>query len=188
VLSLLGDSGSGKTTLAVRLVSTWTSRGLRVGYVKHASHGFEMDRPGKDTDRVAAAGADGVAVTGPGGFAYLERGDPRDPADVVARCFRDRDVVVLEGFRSHGFPAVVVVGPEDPAPARERTRGRVLAVLAPRAPRAPAARARAAGTPRTFVFGREAALARHVEVVLGLRARGRGAAGRIVTRGSRRVP
>ena len=31
--------------------------------------------------------------------------------------FADRDVVVLEGFRSHGSPTVVVAGEGNPRPA-----------------------------------------------------------------------
>jgi molybdopterin-guanine dinucleotide biosynthesis protein B len=169
LLSLLGASGTGKTALATSLVARWTQAGLRVGYLKHASHGFEVDRPGKDTDRVASAGAAGVAVTGPGGFAYLERGEPRDPKDVVETLFADRDVVVLEGFRAHGFPAVVVAGEGDPGPALAEARGPVLALLVPAAT---AEVARAAGTVPVFGSGEGEALAAHLEVVLGLRSAG----------------
>ncbi len=142
VVSLLGVSGAGKTTLAAALVKRWRAAGLRVGYVKHASHGFEMDRAGKDTHRLTRAGAAGVAVTGPGGWAYVERGDPAEPDVLVERLFADCDVVVAEGFRSHGYPAVVVLGDDaegaDPAAALTgalaatlaEARGPVLAILA----------------------------------------------------------
>jgi molybdopterin-guanine dinucleotide biosynthesis protein B len=169
VVSLLGASGTGKTTLATALVARWVRTGLRVGYVKHASHGFEVDRPGKDTDRVADAGAAGVAVTGPGGFALLERGAPHDPEDVVARHFADRDVVVLEGFRAHGLPAVVTAGEGDPRAALAAARGPVLALLVARAPEEGA---RAAGPVPVFAAAGTEALAAHLEEVLGLRAAG----------------
>ena len=130
LVSLLGASGSGKTTLAAALVRHWTASGLRVGYLKHASHGFEMDRPGKDTALLTEAGAAGVGVAGPDGVAYLERGTPAAPDTLVARWFADRDIVLLEGFRAHGHPAVVLVGPSDPATAVGEARGPVLAVVA----------------------------------------------------------
>jgi molybdopterin-guanine dinucleotide biosynthesis protein B len=166
LVSLLGDSGSGKTTLAAALLSRWSRAGLRAGYLKHASHGFEMDRAGKDTNRALSCGAAGVAVTGPGGFAYLEDGEPRDPAEVVRAFFADRDVVVLEGFRAHGFPAVVLLAGGDPARSLAEARGPLLAVVAPEGGGAvPAAR-------DAPVFAREEgeALAAHLERVLGLRA------------------
>lgn len=123
VVSLLGPSGSGKTTLAAALVGRWTRQGRRVGYVKHASHGFDVDRQGKDSARVAEAGAVGVALTGPGGFAYLERGEPRDAREIVAAHFADRDVVVLEGFRGEGYPAVVLPGAQPAARALAEATG-----------------------------------------------------------------
>jgi molybdopterin-guanine dinucleotide biosynthesis protein B len=165
VLSLLGPSGSGKTTLAAALVARWTRAGRRVGYVKHASHGFDVDRPGKDSARVTEAGAAGVALTGPGGFAYLERGEPLDPRAIVASHFADRDVVVLEGFRGAGFPAVVLPGGQPAERALAEATGPLLALAGEGEDVAAAAAAR--GVPR---FDRDAvdALAAHLERALGL--------------------
>lgn len=168
LVSLLGVSGSGKTTLAALLVHRWSLQGLTVGYVKHASHGFEMDRAGKDTDRVASAGAAGIAVTGPGGTAFVVRGEPEAPEAIVERFFPDHDVVVLEGFRAAGFPSVVVVGDAEPAVAVAEARGPVLAVIAG----ASGLEAAVASARGALVFGRYDAdgLALHLERVLGLRA------------------
>ena len=165
VVSLLGPSGSGKTTLAAALVGRWARQGRRVGYVKHASHGFDVDRPGKDSARVAEAGAVGVALTGPGGFAYLERGEPRDAREIVAAHFADRDVVVIEGFRGAGYPAVVLPGAQPAARALAEATGAVLAVVGDGADAESAAAARA--VPR---FSRDDvdALGAHLERVLGL--------------------
>ncbi len=177
IVSLLGASGSGKTTLAAALVRRWSGAGLRVGYLKHASHGFHMDRPGKDTDRVAEAGARGVAVTGPGGLAYVERGEPADPTDLVARFFADRDAVVLEGFRTAGFPAVVVLAEagaadDDPAAAVAEARGPLLAVVSPAARLAAARAATRAATKDAPVFeaGDVTGIAAHLESALRLRS------------------
>lgn len=151
LVALVGPSGAGKTTLAAALVRRWTAQGLRVGYVKHASHGFEMDRPGKDTDRLAGAGAAGVAVSGPTGTAFLERTESRDPVALVARFFPSADVVVVEGFREAGLPSLVLTGDREPAAAVSEARGTVLAVVAP-VGRLAAARACAGGA---AVFDRD---------------------------------
>jgi len=169
LVSLLGVSGSGKTTLAAALVRRFTGAGRRVGYVKHASHGFDMDRPGKDTARLTDAGAAGVAVAGPDGIAYLERGVLASPDLLVARWFADRDLVVLEGFRSHGYPAVVLVGAALPATAVREARGPVLAVVA--GPDGPDEATRgAAGSAPVFARDDVEGLATHLEAVLGLGA------------------
>jgi len=53
-----GKSNSGKTTLLVKIIREAKRRGWRVAILKHDVHGFEMDKPGKDTWRHAQAGAD----------------------------------------------------------------------------------------------------------------------------------
>ena len=57
-LGFVAPSGSGKTTLLRELVPILRERGLRVGYLKHAHHSFDLDVPGKDSYEVRAAGAD----------------------------------------------------------------------------------------------------------------------------------
>ena len=41
-------SGSGKTTLIEKIVAILKSKGLRVAVIKHASAGYDLDKPGKD--------------------------------------------------------------------------------------------------------------------------------------------
>ena len=63
VISFIGRSGVGKTTYLEKLIAELKKRGYRVGVIKHDIHGFEMDRPGKDTWRHAQAGADVVWIS-----------------------------------------------------------------------------------------------------------------------------
>ncbi len=62
VLGIVGWSGSGKTTLVTKLIPLLRVRGMTVSTVKHTHHGFDMDRPGKDTYRHREAGAHEVLV------------------------------------------------------------------------------------------------------------------------------
>ncbi len=57
VLGISGWSGSGKTTLLTGLLPELIGRGLTVSTIKHAHHGFDVDRPGKDSHRHREAGA-----------------------------------------------------------------------------------------------------------------------------------
>ena len=57
VLAVCGFSGAGKTTLLESAIPRLIERGLTVAVVKHDAHGFEVDRPGKDSDRLFRAGA-----------------------------------------------------------------------------------------------------------------------------------
>ena len=65
IIGLVGWSGSGKTTLLTELLPLLRSAGLSVSTVKHTHHGFDMDRPGKDSYRHREAGAHEVMVVIP---------------------------------------------------------------------------------------------------------------------------
>ena len=45
VLGIVGWSGSGKTTLLVAVLPMLRAAGLTVSTIKHAHHGFDIDRP-----------------------------------------------------------------------------------------------------------------------------------------------
>ena len=60
-----GPSNSGKTTLIERLIPKLREAGIRVGTVKHAHEGSDIDHPGKDSWRHAQAGAHAVTVIAP---------------------------------------------------------------------------------------------------------------------------
>ncbi len=62
VLGFAAYSGNGKTTLIEGLIPLLAARNLKVSVIKHSHHGFEADRPGKDSDRYRRAGATGVQV------------------------------------------------------------------------------------------------------------------------------
>lgn len=110
-IAFVGKSDSGKTTLCIRVISALSGRGLRVGGVKYfGRHDFDMDIPGKDSYRFGEAGACQVAVCSDGAFAQkmpLER--PMEQDEVVERMGDDLDIVVIEGHRVAGVPAMQVL-------------------------------------------------------------------------------
>ncbi|MHC4599458.1 MAG: molybdopterin-guanine dinucleotide biosynthesis protein B [Planctomycetota bacterium] len=109
VVSIVGRSGSGKTVFLNGLIPALKARGHAVGTIKHHAHELGADRPGSDTNRHFEAGADRVALSGPGQIAYFERaGGERPPAEVVRRFFPGLDLVVTEGFKRGPFPKIEV--------------------------------------------------------------------------------
>lgn len=112
ILGIVGWSGSGKTTLITALLPVLRARGLRISTVKHAHHGFDMDRPGKDTFRHRVAGAHEVLVTSTRRWALLHEVDGPEPRlpDLLTR-LEPVDLVLVEGFKTHPFPKLEVHRP-----------------------------------------------------------------------------
>lgn len=108
VVSFVGRSNSGKTTLVARLIVELKARGLRVGVIKHAHHGFDLDKEGSDSAMYGESGADGVMLASPTGMAML-RPDPADSdLDRLLDFFRDMDLVITEGFKQTDKPKIEV--------------------------------------------------------------------------------
>jgi ABC-type dipeptide/oligopeptide/nickel transport system ATPase subunit len=57
VFGLTGVSNSGKTTLEEELIAWFRFESNTVSTIKHAHQGFDIDKPGKDSFRMRAAGA-----------------------------------------------------------------------------------------------------------------------------------
>ena len=113
IFGLVGRSGSGKTTLMERLVPLIRAEGLTVSTVKHAHHGFDIDKPGKDSWRHREAGAEEVLLISGGRWALLH--EVRDEAEPVLEDLLPRlapvDLVLVEGFHTHGLPSIEVHRP-----------------------------------------------------------------------------
>lgn len=105
---VVGASGSGKTMLIERVVPHLHRRGFAVGTVKHASGGFEVDRPSKDLARHFAAGATTTLLVGPEEQARCRRAVPEPLSVLVTSLFAGCDVVLAEGFSWERGPKLVV--------------------------------------------------------------------------------
>jgi molybdopterin-guanine dinucleotide biosynthesis protein B len=103
----VGKSESGKTTLIEKLIPELKQRGFRIGIVKHAHHGFDMDRKGKDSYRHRQAGADSVMIASPGQFAMLKT-VPGECLDDLVPYFSDVDLLITEGFKSDHAPKIEI--------------------------------------------------------------------------------
>ncbi len=102
-IGFIGYSNSGKTTLIEKLIPRLRARGLAVSAIKNAHHGFDMDRPGKDSYRYREAGAGQVLISTTERWALLTE-TPRGHAtleDLLAQ-LAPCDLVIVEGFKSEG--------------------------------------------------------------------------------------
>lgn len=114
VCGIVGDSGAGKTRLVEQLTAALSARGLHVGYLKHAAHGLDPDRPGSDSARVQAAGATTTRVVGPEEIVQRRAQRPGQPPldtshlDVEVAALTGCDVVLVEGYSRAQHPKIRV--------------------------------------------------------------------------------
>jgi molybdopterin-guanine dinucleotide biosynthesis adapter protein len=101
IFGIAGWSGSGKTTLLVKLIPELTSRGLKVSTIKHAHHGFDFDKPGKDSYEHRVAGASEVMITSDNRWALMRelRDEPEPTLAECAAHMSDVDLLLVEGFK-----------------------------------------------------------------------------------------
>lgn len=100
-IGLAGWSGAGKTTLIARLIPELNRRGFSVSTIKHAHHGFDVDRPGKDSYQHRAAGAAEVLIASPNRIALMRelRGAPEPTLAELLALLAPVDLVLIEGFK-----------------------------------------------------------------------------------------
>lgn len=97
-------SGTGKTAYLERLIPCLNQLGLTAAVVKHDVHGLALDRPGKDSHRLFAAGAEATAVVC-GGEVLLHRSAEPSLEEVLA-LLPPTDLVLVEGFKASSYPKI----------------------------------------------------------------------------------
>jgi len=110
IIGLAGWSGSGKTTLITKLIPCLLARGVKVSTLKHAHHGFDLDRPGKDSFMHRAAGATEVLISSAMRWAILHELRAEEEWDLGALVAKMApvDLVLVEGFKRDAFPKLEI--------------------------------------------------------------------------------
>jgi molybdopterin-guanine dinucleotide biosynthesis protein B len=130
VFGIAGWSGSGKTTLLEKLIPCFTARGLKVSVIKHAHHGFDIDRPGKDSYRHREAGATEVLLACHDRWALMHerRAEGEIGLDELLGRLAPCDLVLIEGFKQEPVPKLEVYRPENGKPPLFPDRPDIVAV------------------------------------------------------------
>ncbi len=112
IVSVVGFSGSGKTTFIEKLIPRLTIRNIRVGTLKHDVHGFEMDKPGKDSWRHKHAGAVVSVISSPGQIGMVKDVDHDYNPDELKWLFKGAQIILAEGYKRQNRPKLEVFRPE----------------------------------------------------------------------------
>jgi molybdopterin-guanine dinucleotide biosynthesis protein B len=110
IVGLAGWSGSGKTTLITKVLPVLIGRGLKVSTLKHAHHGFDLDKPGKDSFMHRASGATEVIISSERRWAVLHELRGEEEWDLTALLTKASpvDLVLVEGFKREPFPKLEI--------------------------------------------------------------------------------
>ena len=131
-IGVVGESDSGKTTVIAGLLHRLAREGVRAAALKHAAHGFDLERAGSDSQRMFAAGAAMVIAAGPTETVLRLDGSLDAPDRLIALAVAVAEeawgappvLVLMEGFE-HPLRPVIHVGRQKPGAAA----GQILAAL-----------------------------------------------------------
>jgi molybdopterin-guanine dinucleotide biosynthesis protein B len=129
-------SGIGKTTLLTQLVPALAARGLKVSFIKHAHHAFDIDHPGKDTYRIRESGAVQTLIGSRHRWALMTELSHTDPdrqepdlAELLPHIDTSIvDLILVEGFKQEPIPKIEVYRPSVGAPLLAASDPTIVAV------------------------------------------------------------
>ncbi|MCQ2559249.1 MAG: molybdopterin-guanine dinucleotide biosynthesis protein B [Clostridia bacterium] len=103
-----GFSNSGKTTVIEKLIQELKQRGIKTAAIKHASHGYQRDIPGKDSSRFYQAGAAQVLVAGQEGFSLHQACSAPPQLRDLLPLLQKVDLILVEGFKEEAGLKIAV--------------------------------------------------------------------------------
>ena len=110
IFGFAGFSGAGKTTLIEQLIPRFVMEGLKVSLIKHAHHGFDLDKPGKDSFRFRESGALEVMLVSDHRWVLMHelRGQAEPSLEEQMARMSPCDLVLVEGFKATAIPKLEV--------------------------------------------------------------------------------
>ncbi|UCE97478.1 MAG: molybdopterin-guanine dinucleotide biosynthesis protein B [Dehalococcoidia bacterium] len=109
IISIVGKSNSGKTTFIEKMVRELKRKHYKVAVVKHDTHGFDIDHPGKDTWRMAQAGSDIVMISSPNKMAMIKKTSNEYTLDQLQVQIMDEvDIILTEGYKNGNKPKIEI--------------------------------------------------------------------------------
>lgn len=114
VISIVGSVKSGKTFFIENLVVEMKRRKYKVAAMKHTSHSFEFDQPGKDSYLLKECGSDAGGIFSSDRIALVK--DFKGEENILKLAFDyfyDMDLVLIEGYRKAKLPKILILSSTD---------------------------------------------------------------------------
>ncbi len=111
VISIVGTSNAGKTILLANIIPILTTRGFRVGVIKHHGHRYgHKTHSRSDTAIIRDSGAAVTILVGPG----INDGDIPPQEVIKNEMIGKVDLVLTEGYKNGPFPKIGISWPGRP--------------------------------------------------------------------------
>ncbi len=114
VISIVGVPNSGKTFFIEELTKELRSRDHKIGTLKHTSHDFKSDIPGKDSYRLKESGSSIGGIFSEGSISITRdlNGD-EDFSRIVEDYYFEMDILLVEGYKKGRFPKILIMAGRD---------------------------------------------------------------------------
>ncbi|WP_053374359.1 molybdopterin-guanine dinucleotide biosynthesis protein B [Paenibacillus sp. FJAT-27812] len=131
IVQIIGYKNTGKTTLVCRLTERFKQAGYTVGTIKRDAHHFQIDKPGTDTWKHQAAGADITAITSSKSTAIMKAYS--ESLEQLIAQMPEADVVLVEGFKDADYPKIIMIRSEADHELFKIAKNKIVAALWPEA-------------------------------------------------------
>lgn len=110
----MGFVKSGKTSFIEKIVVELKRRNYKVGALKHSTHSFEIDSPGKDSYRLKECGSDVGGIFSSIKMALVKDLDSKAGFEKLAFDYLyDLDIVFVEGYGKGRLPKILILSSND---------------------------------------------------------------------------
>ena len=111
VFGIVGWKNSGKTYFAQKIISSLSSKKIRVASIKHAHHDFDIDLPHTDSFLHRKAGSQQVIISSAKRWAKISEinENQEKKIDDLINELDNPEVVIVEGYKNDNHPKIEII-------------------------------------------------------------------------------
>ena len=111
VFGIVGWKNVGKTYFAQKIISSLSSKKIRVASIKHAHHDFDIDHPQTDSFLHRKAGSKQVIISSAKRWAKISElnENQEKKLDDLINELDNPEVVIVEGYKNESHPKIEII-------------------------------------------------------------------------------
>ena len=111
ICGIVGLKNSGKTFLAQKLITYFVKQKYKVASIKHAHHGFDIDKPNTDSFLHRKAGSEEVVVSSSKRWVKIVELNQRKEKNLKELIvdLENPDIVIVEGFKKEEHMKIEII-------------------------------------------------------------------------------